>query len=314
MNFIDTLKSDLQYPARYQSLFNRIEKPEELAQMLKNKDSYVRDKSNSSKLCLEGNFRDEDLEKKGLVRKTSIGEIVVNKTFAIKGSFRSEDIVVKGPVVFEKDVIVGRSTILGPAYVSERSKIFDSLIRGGPNGSVYIGSNCVLWDYTVVIRSFIGDDSSIHTCNIDDSIVGPNSNFGGAKVRSNLKLYKTTKSAPRDTAKLDQRIVLANYSFGNRIKIVDPTTDAIVQTEADHFGTIAGSNVSLASGTILYPGTVIGSGAKITSTIPVIGYIPPRAEYSLFLSITKDKKNGKKKIELKGSLMREHTKRSSFWA
>lgn len=308
MVFIDTLKSDLQYPTQYQSLFNLIEKPEHLAQILKNKDTYVKDKIDFSKICLKGNLIDTDLEDKGLIQRTSIGEMIVKRAFAIKGSFQSHDIVVRGPAAFGRDVTIGRSTILGPVYISEKSKIFDSRLRGGSNGSVYIGSNCALWDHTVIIRSFIGDNSLIHTCNVDDSIVGPNSNFGAAKVRSNLKLYKITKSASKDIAKLDQRIVLANYSFGNKIKIVDPVRDAIVQIESDHFGTVAGSNVWLASGSIVYPGTIIGSGAKINSTIPIIGYISPRAEYSLFLSIKKDKK-GRNKIQLKGSL-KQHIRKN----
>jgi len=57
----------------------------------------------------------------------------------------------------------------------------------------------------------------------------------------------------------------------------------------------------LASGTIVYPGTIIGSGAKIISTMPLIGYIPPKAECILFLSIRKDRKGGKK-IQPEGSL------------
>lgn len=198
-------------------------------------------------------------------------------------------------------MVIGRSTILGPVYISEKSRIFDSRLRGGPNGSVHIGKNCVLWDFSVIIRSLIGDNSLIHTCNVDDSIVGPNCNFGATKTAASFKFREKANSTSEDNAKLDQRIVLSNYSHGNKIKILDPTTDTVVQTEADHFGTLAGTKIWLASGTIIYPGTIIGSQARINSTIPLIGYIPPKEDYSLFLSIRKDKQ-GRHKIQLKGTL------------
>ncbi len=298
MRFIDLLKADLQYPKYHQRLFNNIERPEQMAQMLKNKDFLVKDSINSSNSCLKGNLSGKFLNEKGFIRKTSIGEIVVNKSFVIEDSFTSKNVVVKGPVALGKDVVIGRSTIIGPAFISEGSKIYDSRIRGGSNGSVYTGSNCTLWDHTVVNRSLIGENSLVHTCNVNDSIIGPNSNLGGARIHS---YHKLPSSASRDDTKLDQRIILTNYSFGNKIKIPNPVTDEIVHTETDHFGTIAGRKVWLSSGTIIYPGTIIGSEAKIHCNLPLVGYFPPKKEYSLFLSIRKYK-NGKEKIELKGSM------------
>jgi len=46
---------------------------------------------------------------------------------------------------------------------------------------------------------------------------------------------------------------------------------------------------------------IIGSEAKINCSIRLVGYFPPRKEYSLFLSVRKYKK-GEEKIELKGSM------------
>ena len=302
-SFVDRLRLNLKYPVEYQSLFDDVEKAEQSAHILKNKDSFVKRKIDSCKVSLKGVFEIEDLVKEGLIEKKDIGEIVVSKTFALEGSLRSDDITARGPVAFEKNVVIGRSTILGPAYISEKSKIFDSRLRGGPGGSVYVGKNCTLWDFTVIIRSLIGNNSLIHTCNIDDSIVGPNCNFGATRTLSISKLRENKNWKFEDCAKLDQRIVLANYSYGSKIRIFDPTTDTVAQTEADHFGTLAGTRVWLASGTIIYPGTIIGSEAKINSTIPLIGYIPSKETLSLFLSIRKNKQ-GIQRIEPKGTLTR----------
>jgi acetyltransferase-like isoleucine patch superfamily enzyme len=302
MSFMENLISDLDYPLEYQRLFGNIKGAEQLAQILSNKDSFVRDKIESCKETLK-NINIEYLIREGFFEKRDIGEIVVNKTFAFEGSFQGYGIAVRGPIAFEKDVVIGRSTIIGPVYISEKSKVFDSLLRGGSSGSVYVGRNCALWDYTVIIRSLIGDNSLIHTCNVDDSIIGPNSNFGATSMMSSRRSRKI-RSTPEYHAKLNQRIVLANYSYGSKIRILDPTTDTVLQTTADHFGTLSGTEVWLASGTIVYPGTIIGSGAKMNSTVPLIGYIPPRGNYSLFLSIKKGKK-GKRTIQLKGTMAQQ---------
>jgi len=310
-DFVDHLKLDLIYPLEYEGLFDGIGRAGELPRILANKNSFVGDKIHS---CGES-LRDvdvEDLVERGLVEKRDIGEIVVKESFALKGSLRGHGVAVRGPVGFEKDVVIGRSTIIGPAYVSEGSKIFDSLLRGGPGGSVYIGRNCSLWDYTVIIRSLIGDSSLIHTCNLDDSIIGPDSNFGATRAMSSFRRSGKNRPRPGHQTLLGQRIVLANYSYGNKIRIFDPVTENVVQVEATHFGTLSGTGVWLASGTMVYPGTIIGSGAKVNSTIPLIGYVPPDQTYSLFVSVKKDR-HERKAIQLKGTLaqqMQEHSARS----
>lgn len=196
--------------------------------------------------------------------------------------------------------------IFGPAYVSEKSQVFDSILRGGSRGSVYVGRNCALWDYTVIIRSLIGDNSLIHTCNVDDSIIGPNSNFGATCMMSSRR-SRRIGSSPENRAKLNQRIVLGNSSYGSKIRILDPVTDEVVQTTADHFGTLSGTEVWLAIGTMVYPGTIIGSRVRINCTVPVIGYFPPIGNYSLFLSVKKSKKN-RRTARLKGTMAQDNIK------
>lgn len=302
IRFVERLKSDLDYPLDYQSLFDNVERPEQLAQTLTNKDLFVEDKIDSCKEILR-NVDIEYLLKEGFVEQKDIGEIVTNKAFTFEGSLQSNWIAIRGPITFEKDVTVGRSVIIGPAYISEKSKVFDSILRGGSSGSVYIGRNCAFWDYTVIIRSLIGDSSLIHTCNLDDSIVGPNSNFGATYMISSRR-SQSIGSSPEKRAKLNQRIVLANYSYGNKIGILDPVTDKVLQTTADHFGTLSGTEVWLASGTIVYPGTIIGNRVKINSTVPVIGYFPPKGHYSLFLSVKKSKKN-RRTVRLRGTMAQD---------
>jgi acetyltransferase-like isoleucine patch superfamily enzyme len=301
--FVDILRSDLNFPDEYNELFDGVENGEQLGRILKNKDSLVNRKISQCNIRLEGALRSNDLVKKGLIKKTDIGEIVVVKSFAIRDSLSSPDITIRGPVALEKNVVVGRSAIFGPAYIAEKSRIHDSRLRGELHGAVYIGQNCALWDYTVIIRSLIGNNSLIHTCNVDDSIVGPNSHFGATKTGAGFGSDKKPNECD-EISKLDKRIVLANFSFGNKIKIYDPAKDIVVQTEADHLGTISGNRVWLNSGTIIYPGTIIGRGAQISCLFPLVGYIPPGEAYSLFLSITKSK-SGEKKIQPKGTLVKQ---------
>ncbi len=209
---------------------------------------------------------------------------------------------IDGPVSFEKDVTIGRSTITGPAFISEKSKIFDSSLRGNHNGDLYIGKNCNVWGYSDINRSLIGDSSNIHTCNINDSIIGPSSNFGATQTIAISKDNKNDDSLIKDKTMIGNRIVIANYSNGNKIKILDPSNCNIFQVEAIHFGTISGTGVSCSSGTIIYPGTIVGAGARINCTIPITGYVQPDQTCSLFLVIKKNK-NGEEELQMKGTLL-----------
>jgi len=292
--FIELLKKDLQYPPQYHCLFNNIKKAEQLAQILMNKNKLVAEKIKGIENQLDGELSIDELVIQGLIDTTDIGEVIVKKSFVVCNSLKNHGSSIRGPVGLEKGVVVGRSTILGPAYIAENSKIFDSRLRGDKTGSVYVGGNCSLWDYTVIIRSLIMDHSLIHTCNVDDSIVGSQSNFGGTRIKSHIE---SNKPKVVNLAKLNQRVILANYSYGNKIRVYDSTRDSIVPIDTDHFGTLTGTQVWLASGSIIYPGTIIGCKAKINCTIPLIGHIPQEANYSLFLSVKKDSK-----VELTGSL------------
>ena len=292
------LKRDLRFPLELESLFSGIEKVDDLAQSLKNKNSFVKSKIDSCGSCLK------KTEAEQLVRERFISEesgmVVVKEPFSFCGSFQGFGISITGPVGFEKDVTLGRSTIIGPAYISEKSNIFDSVLRAAPDEGTFIGKNCNVWDYSEINRSLVGDQSMIHTCNINDSIVGPFSNFGATSVTpisvGNCDLLS------KDQTMLEWRIVFANHSNGNRIKILDPTTDEALPIEATHFGAISGTGVSCASGTIIYPGTIIGAGARIVSAFPITGYIQPDQVCSLFLVITK-RKDGTILVRSKGTLV-----------
>ena len=296
--FVDALKSDLNYSAEFQRLFRGIEKPEQLDQILGNKDSLVENKISSCPVKIKGVFQVEDLIEKGLISKTGIEEILVIRPFSLDGSFVGHKITIGGPVYLDKNVVIGRSVISGPAAILESSRIHDSHLRGGKDGSVYIGRSCALWDFTVIIRSFIGDNSLIHTCNVNDSIVGSDCQLGAARTIVDFEEFEKTNSF-NGINKLDSRIVICNFSQGNKIRIFNPTNDTLCETGKEHFGAIIGTGVWMGSGTITYPGTIIGTKAKINSTIPVVGYVPPRHNCTVFLSVKKNKK-GKSQIQLKG--------------
>lgn len=101
-SFVEGLKLDLNYPMEFHQLCDGIEKAEQLAQILGNKDSFVKSKIDSCGVKLKGAFEIEDLVKDGLIKKTDIGEIVVNQTFALQGSFMSRDISIRGPAALEE--------------------------------------------------------------------------------------------------------------------------------------------------------------------------------------------------------------------
>jgi hypothetical protein len=304
--FMNDLRTDLRFPSNLDRLFDGIEKASDLAYLMTNKDSFV---NNKLDLC-STNFEEVDptkLIEKGFMAVRS-GEIVTKRTFKMSDSFRRWGITFKGPIGFEENVTIARSVITGPAYISENSGIFDSHLRGSSTGALYIGKNCNVWDYSEINRSLIGDSSMIHTCNLNDSIIGPNSNFGATHAIPITNSPRRENSLPKDQTMMGQRTIVANYSFGNKIKVLDPTVDQVLQIDATHFGMLSGTGVTCASGTIIYPGTIVGSGAKLASTVPVTGYIKPDQTCSFYFVIKEDK-NGKKTLQPKGTLaqlMREH--------
>jgi hypothetical protein len=281
-------------------LFVGVEKADDFPRLLKNKDTFVKNKIDSCSQCLK------NIEVDQLVREHFIseepGKIIIKKSFTLGSSFQGFGITINGPVSFEKDVTIGRSIITGPAFISEKSKIFDSNLRGNQDGGLYIGKKCNIWGYSDINRSLVGDSSNIHTCNINDSIIGPCSNFGATHTIPISRESKNYDSLNKDHTMIGKRIVIANYSNGNKIKILDPSTYRVLPIEAIHFGIISGTGVSCSSGTIIYPGTIVGAGARILSTIPITGYIQPDQTCSLFLVIKKNK-NGKEEVQMKGTLL-----------
>ncbi len=302
-NFILNLIKDLRYPSELEKLFVGIKKIDDFPKLLKNKNTFVKNKIDSCSNCLE-NINLDDLVREHYISVES-GTILIKKSFTLCDSLQGPGITIEtidGSVSFEKDVTIGRSTITGPAFISEKSKIFDSTLRGNKNGDLYIGKNCNIWGYSDINRSMIGDSSNIHTCNINDSIIGPTSNFGATQTIAISKDSKNGYPPYNDKTMIGKRIVIANYSNGNKIKILDPSTYMVFQIEAIHFGTISGTGVSCSSGTIIYPGTIVGAGARILSTIPIAGYIQPNQTCSLFLVIKKNK-NGIEELQMKGTLL-----------
>jgi len=298
-NFILNLIQDLRYPVELERLFVGVQKTDDFPKLLKNKVYFVKNKIDS---CSKS-FKNIDFDQ--LVRKHYISEepgmISIKKSFTLLGSFQGSGITIDGPVSFEKDVTIGRSVITGPAFISEKSKIFDSTLRGNREGGLYVGKNCNIWGFSDINRSIVGNSSNIHTCNINDSIIGPSSNFGATQTTSFSGRSKNDDPAYKDKTMIGKRIVIANYSDGNKIKILDPSTNKVFQIDSLHFGTLSGTGVSCTSGTIIYPGTILGAGARILSTIPITGYIQPDQTCSLFVVIKKNK-NGKEELQMKGTL------------
>jgi NDP-sugar pyrophosphorylase family protein len=210
-NFFRKIINDLNYPLfESLNLFKFIEKPEQIGDVLSNTDYLVKEKINSCPLLLEGTYQVDELIKEGLIKETSRHEIEIVKPFALKGSIIGHRVTIEGLVYLGEEVVIGRSTIIGPCYLSQACRLHDSKLYGGDNGSVYIGKKSSVWDFSVIIRSFIGDNSLIHTCNIDDSIIGPNCNFGAIQTIVNPQATKN-RAMFDYFQENDYRTVLCNF-------------------------------------------------------------------------------------------------------
>lgn len=141
--------------------------------------------------------------------------------------------------------------IAGPCIIDENSEIRHcAFIRG----SAVIGKGSVVGNSTEVKNAVIFDSVQVpHYNYVGDSVLGYHSHMGAGSITSNVKSDKT--------------LVSINVS-GNKY-----------ETGLKKFGAILGDFVEVGCGSVLNPGTVIGSHTNIYPLSSVRGYIPANSIY-----------------------------------
>ncbi len=153
---------------------------------------------------------------------------------------------IKGPVVIEEGALIRSGTYIeGPAYIGK-----DALI--GPSAYIrpysVIGKGCHIGNSSEIKASVIMNDSKIpHFNYVGDSIIGERCNLGAGTKVANLRL--------------DERNIRVNVK------------GSMVDTGRRKLGVIMGDEVHTGINASIYPGTIIGSGARIGPSAQVQGRI-----------------------------------------
>ena len=148
-----------------------------------------------------------------------------------------EDCVqIKGEVIVGKNTVIKSGTYIeGPVIIGENCTI-------GPNSYIrpytVIGNNCHIGNSSEIKASIIMDGSKIpHFNYVGDSVIGENCNLGAGTKVANLRL--------------DERNIRVNLK------------GRYVDTGRRKLGVIMGDDVHTGINVSIYPGTMIGRGARI---------------------------------------------------
>ena len=141
--------------------------------------------------------------------------------------------------------------ISGPCIIDENAQVRHcAFIRG----NAIIGKNCVVGNSTEIKNVILFDNVQVpHYNYVGDSILGYRSHLGAGAITSNVKSDKTL--------------------------VTVGTPDGRIETGLKKFGAVLGDNVEVGCGSVLNPGTVIGSNTNIYPLSSVRGYIPSNSIY-----------------------------------
>lgn len=156
-----------------------------------------------------------------------------------------------GVYVFRGVEIPKTAQIIAPTIICKGAEIRNgAFIRG----NAIIGEGCVVGNSCEIKNSILFDESCVpHFSYVGDSIIGYKSHLGAGAIISNLKGDKTNVSIKRN--------------------------GEAVATVGRKLGAILGDGVEVGAGSVLNPGTVILSGARIYPLSSVRGTVERDAIY-----------------------------------
>ena len=176
-----------------------------------------------------------------------------------------------------KDFIIELGSSLGDDYneisehvwVHKDAKVFDSAYLGAPciigartevrhcafiRGSALVGEDCVIGNSVELKNVIIFDSVQVpHYNYVGDSILGYKSHMGAGSITSNVKS--------------DKKLVIVKAK------------DTQIETGLKKFGAMLGDEVEVGCGSVLNPGTVVGSHSNIYPLSSVRGVVPADSIY-----------------------------------
>ena len=158
----------------------------------------------------------------------------------------------------EEDVWIAKSatiaktaTINGPAIIGP-----DTEVRPGAfiRGNALIGAGCVVGNSTEIKNDILFNNVQVpHYNYVGDSILGYKSHMGAGSITSNVKS--------------DKKLVIVKAK------------DTQIETGLKKFGAMLGDEVEVGCGSVLNPGTVVGSHSNIYPLSSVRGVVPANSIY-----------------------------------
>ena len=143
------------------------------------------------------------------------------------------------------------ATILPPAIIGPKTEVRPgAFIRG----NAIVGENCVVGNSTELKNVILFNNVQVpHYNYVGDSILGYKSHMGAGSITSNVKSDKTN--------------VTIRYQ------------GETIETGLKKMGAILGNYVEVGCGTVMNPGTVIGSNTNVYPLSMTRGYIPKGSIY-----------------------------------
>lgn len=143
------------------------------------------------------------------------------------------------------------ATILPPTIIGPKTEVRPgAFIRG----NAIVGENCVVGNSTELKNVILFNNVQVpHYNYVGDSILGFKSHMGAGSITSNVKSDKT--------------------------KVTIRYEGDVIETGLKKMGAILGNFVEVGCGTVMNPGTIIGSNTNIYPLSMTRGYIPKGSIY-----------------------------------
>ncbi len=155
------------------------------------------------------------------------------------------------------------ASISGPCIICDGAEIRHcAFIRG----SAIVGRGAVVGNSTELKNSILFDGVQVpHYNYVGDSILGYKSHMGAGSITSNVKSDKTL--------------------------VVVHCGEEKIETGRKKFGAMLGDYVEVGCGSVLNPGTVIGSHSNVYPLSPVRGFVPANSIYKARGNIVAKREN-----------------------